>query len=125
MLGRFVFGGLLLIIGLTIFLLGVDLGIQPMGERCGAELTKKRNLALLVGVAFVIGFMVTVAEPDIQVFGDQVRSVFSHVNKLSLVVIPGGRYRSCVRKSKKSAHSRNEHGSDVSGCPPLQRQKEE
>ena len=87
MLGRFVFGGLLLIIGLTIFLLGVDLGIQPMGERCGAELTKKRNLALLVGVAFVIGFMVTVAEPDIQVFGDQVRSVFSHVNKLSLVVI--------------------------------------
>ncbi len=87
MLGRFVFGGLLLIIGLTVFLLGVDLGIQPMGERCGAELTKKRNLALLVGVAFVIGFMVTVAEPDIQVFGDQVRSVFSHVNKLSLVVI--------------------------------------
>ena len=87
MLGRFVFGGFLLIVGLTIFLLGVDLGIQPMGERCGAELTKKRNLVLLVGVAFVIGFMVTVAEPDIQVFGDQVRSVFSHVNKLSLVVI--------------------------------------
>lgn len=87
MLGRFVFGGLLLIVGLTIFLLGVDLGIQPMGERCGAELTKKRNLALLVGVAFVIGFMVTVAEPDIQVFGDQVKSVFSYVNKVSLVVI--------------------------------------
>ena len=87
MLGRFVFGGLLLIAGLTIFLLGVDLGIQPMGERCGAELTKKRNLALLVGVAFVIGFMVTVAEPDIQVFGDQVKSVFSYVNKVSLVVI--------------------------------------
>ena len=87
MLGRFVFGGFLLIVGLTIFLLGVDLGIQPMGERCGAELTKKRNLALLVGVAFVIGFMVTVAEPDIQVFGDQVKSVFSFVSKPALVVI--------------------------------------
>jgi hypothetical protein len=87
MLGRFVFGGFLLIIGLTIFLLGVDLGIQPMGERCGAELTKKRNLVLLVGVAFVIGFMVTVAEPDIQVFGDQVKNVFSNVDKLVLVVI--------------------------------------
>ncbi len=86
MLGRFVFGGVLLIIGLTIFLLGVDLGIQPMGERCGAELTKKRKLWLLVGVAFVIGFMVTVAEPDIQVFGDQVKRVFPYVNKLSLVV---------------------------------------
>ena len=43
---RFVIGGILLTIGLTIFLLGVDLGIQPMGERCGAELTKKRNLPL-------------------------------------------------------------------------------
>ena len=87
MIGRFVFGGFLLIIGLTIFLLGVDLGIQPMGERCGAELTKKRNLMLLVGVAFVIGFMVTVAEPDIQVFGDQVKNVFSNVDKLVLVLI--------------------------------------
>ena len=45
---RFVIGGILLTIGLTIFLLGVDLGIQPMGERCGAELTKKRNLPLLL-----------------------------------------------------------------------------
>ncbi len=89
MLGRFVFGGLLLIVGLTIFLLGVDLGIQPMGERCGAELTKKRNLVLLVGAAFVIGFMVTVAEPDIQVFGDQVKSVFSFVSKPALVIIIG------------------------------------
>ncbi len=89
MLGRFVFGGFLLIVGLTIFLLGVDLGIQPMGERCGAELTKKRNLVLLVGAAFVIGFMVTVAEPDIQVFGDQVKSVFSFVSKPALVIIIG------------------------------------
>ena len=49
LLARFVLGGLFLILGLTIFLLGVDLGIQPMGERCGAELTKKRSLPLLLG----------------------------------------------------------------------------
>ena len=59
LLARFVVGGLLLIVGLTIFLLGVDLGIQPMGERCGAELTKKRSLVLLLIVAFIIGFIVT------------------------------------------------------------------
>ena len=40
LLGRFAFSGLLLIAGLAIFLLGVDLGIQPMGERCGAALTQ-------------------------------------------------------------------------------------
>ena len=84
MLARFFLGGLLLIIGLTIFLLGVDLGIQPMGERCGAELTKKKNLPLLLFCAFVIGFIVTAAEPDIQVFGDQVKDVFSYVNKIVL-----------------------------------------
>ena len=91
LLARFVVGGLFLIIGLTIFLLGVDLGIQPMGQRCGAELTKKRSLVLLLGVALIIGFIVTAAEPDIQVFGDQVRSIFSFVNKIGITfVIAGG-----------------------------------
>ena len=87
LLVRFVIGGLLLILGLTIFLLGVDLGIQPMGERCGAELTKKRSLLLLLSVAFVIGFIVTAAEPDIQVFGDQVRGIFSFVNKSAITFV--------------------------------------
>lgn len=86
LIGRFLIGGFLLIIGLTIFLLGVDLGIQPMGERCGAELTKKRNLGLLLIAAFFIGFIVTAAEPDIQVFGDQVKNVFSFVSKNLLTI---------------------------------------
>ena len=90
-LGHFALGGFLLIIGLTIFLLGVDMGIQPMGERCGAELTKKKSLGLLLAAAFVIGFIVTAAEPDIQVFADQVRGVFPAVNKLAFTfVIAGG-----------------------------------
>ena len=88
---RFVIGGVLLTIGLTIFLLGVDLGIQPMGARTGSELTKKRSLPLLLFVAFIIGFIVTAAEPDIQVFGDQVKGIFSFVNKSVLtIVIAGG-----------------------------------
>ena len=87
LLVRFVAGGLFLILGLTIFLLGVDLGIQPMGERCGAELTKKRSLFLLLFVAFIIGFIVTAAEPDIQVFGDQVRSIFPSVNKIAITFV--------------------------------------
>ncbi len=88
---RFFICGILLIIGLTVFLLGVDLGIQPMGERCGAALTKKKSLLLLLAAAFIIGFIVTAAEPDIQVFGDQVRSVFPFVNKTSFTfVIAGG-----------------------------------
>lgn len=87
LLGRFVIGGVLLILGLTIFLLGVDLGIQPMGERCGSALTKKRSLSLLLIAAFIIGFIVTAAEPDIQVFGDQVRGIFPFVNKSAITFV--------------------------------------
>jgi len=91
LLVRFFIGGLLLILGLTVFLLGVDLGIQPMGERCGAALTRKKSLSLLLISAFVIAFIVTAAEPDIQVFSDQVRGVFPLVNKLTFTfVIAGG-----------------------------------
>lgn len=79
---RFLISGLFLVLGLTVFLLGVDLGIQPMGERTGAELTKKRNIALLLLAAFAIGFIVTSAEPDIQVFSKQVCNIFPFVNKL-------------------------------------------
>ena len=90
-LGRFLAGGLLLVVGLSVFLLGVDIGIQPMGERCGAALTKRRSLALLLGAAFAIGLIVTAAEPDIQVFGDQVRGVFAAVDKTALTLsIAGG-----------------------------------
>lgn len=82
---RFLLGGILLILGLTLFLLGVDIGIQPLGERTGAALTSKRNLFLLLSVSFVIGFLVTVAEPDIQVFASQTKSIFSSVNKTHIV----------------------------------------
>ena len=81
LLARFALGGLILIFGLTIFLMGVGMGIEPMGERCGAALVAKKNLPLLLSCAFVIGFIVTAAEPDIQVFADQVVEVFPFVNK--------------------------------------------
>lgn len=77
----FTIGSLLLTIGLTVFLMGVDMGITPVGERCGAALTARRNLLLLLGASFVTGLVVTAAEPDIQVFAEQVRGIFSWVNK--------------------------------------------
>ena len=83
---RFSIGGLLLILGLAIFLLGIDIGIQPFGHQAGSGLTRKRNLPLLLGAAFVIGLVVTAAEPDIQVFGDQVRGEFPWVDKMQLVL---------------------------------------
>ncbi|MCR5288657.1 MAG: DUF1538 domain-containing protein [Treponema sp.] len=85
LLFRFIIGGILLIIGLTIFLLGVDIGIQPIGEQCGVALTKKKSLSLLLIASFIIGFLVTAAEPDIQVFSNQVKSMYQLVDKQVLI----------------------------------------
>lgn len=84
---RFLIGGVLLILGLTIFTWGVDIGILPFGEKCGAALTSKKNLFILLSSAFVIGFMVTIAEPDVQVLADQIKNVASDINKWGLVVM--------------------------------------
>ncbi len=87
----FSIGAFLLTFGLTVFLLGVDLGITPVGQRCGAALTARRNLPLMLAVAFAIGLVVTAAEPDIQVFGEQVKKVFPLIFKLRLTFeIAGG-----------------------------------
>ena len=80
-LAKFIAGGVLVIFGLTIFLLGVDIGILPVGERSGAALTARKNLPLLLFSAFIIGFIVTIAEPDVQVLADQVSSIDSSVNR--------------------------------------------
>lgn len=83
----FLAGSILVIIGLTVFLFGVDLGILPIGERSGAALTSKRSLPLLLVASFLIGFMITIAEPDVQVLADQVRSVAPNVSKWALIVM--------------------------------------
>ena len=86
-MSRFVIGGILVIFGLTLFLLGVDIGILPIGERSGAALTAKRNLPLLLAASFLIGFIVTVAEPDVQVLADQVKGIAPDVSKWGLILM--------------------------------------
>lgn len=85
-LEKFMIGGVLLILGLGIFLLGTEMGIVPMGQRSGSALTQKRNIFLLLGAGFIIGFFVTVAEPDVHVLSQQVASVSPGI-KSSLLVL--------------------------------------
>ena len=65
---------LFLILGIGLFTLGADVAMTPMGEQVGAGLTKSQNLKLLVIVCFILGFFITIAEPDLTVLGDQVGS---------------------------------------------------
>lgn len=69
---RFLFGSTLALIGMMLLFVGIDLGIVPMGRFIGAELPKKRSLALILVIAFLIGFATTIPEPDVLVLSDQV-----------------------------------------------------
>ncbi|MCD7897232.1 MAG: DUF1538 domain-containing protein [Planctomycetaceae bacterium] len=86
-LSQFIIGGALLIVGLSVFLIGADLGMVPFGQRVGAALTHQRNLPLILIASFVIGFAITIAEPDVQVLANQVASIAPSVNKSTLLMM--------------------------------------
>ena len=65
---------LFLILGIGLFTLGADVAMTPMGEQVGAGLTKSKNLKLLLIVCFALGFLITIAEPDLTVLASQVGS---------------------------------------------------
>ncbi len=83
----FLIGGCLVIVGLGIFLHGTELGMVPIGQRSGAAITSKRNLPLLLGTAFGIGFLITIAEPDVHVLASQVLSVSPSISSSTLVMM--------------------------------------
>lgn len=72
---QFIMGAALVIGGMTLFLVGVEIGILPMGRVLGAELPRRNSVFLVLGIAFLMGFAATVAEPDVLVLTRQVDEV--------------------------------------------------
>lgn len=75
LLGAFLLSSIFIIVGLTFFLLGVDLGITPMGNQIGPLLGKTKKLWSLVLLAFIIGFFISYAEPALLVMSIQVEEL--------------------------------------------------
>ena len=82
----FIISSLLLIFGIGFFNLGADLAMTPMGEYVGSGLTKSKKLLVLVLVCFALGFLITIAEPDLTVLASQVATV---INPTEIVVFVG------------------------------------
>jgi hypothetical protein len=72
---EFLCGAALLIIGMGFFTLGADMAMMPMGEGIGIQLTKTSNLFIVLSISFIMGVVITVAEPDLQVLAQQVPSI--------------------------------------------------
>ncbi len=73
----FTVGAVLLILGIGLFNMGADLAMTPMGSQVGSGLSRQRRLGLLLGVCFVMGLLITIAEPDLQVLANQVAGVIN------------------------------------------------
>ncbi len=74
---RFLIGSLFVVIGLTIFLLGVDIGVAPLGSLTGKSLAKSNKLWIVLIAGLVLGFFISIAEPGLMVLANQVNLVTS------------------------------------------------
>lgn len=82
----FIISALFLVLGIGLFNLGADLAMTPMGGQIGVGLTKSKSLKVLLIVGFALGFLITIAEPDLSVLAAQVSNV---MNGTLLIIFVG------------------------------------
>ncbi len=71
----FIVGAVLLVVGMGLFSLGVENSMTIIGERVGSDIVKSRKLILIVVVALILGFIITISEPDLTVLAGQLPSI--------------------------------------------------
>lgn len=72
---QFLAGSVLAVLGMLMLFAGVEHGILPMGRYIGAELPRKGSVWLIVAVAAALGFVTTIAEPDVLILSTQVEAI--------------------------------------------------
>ena len=80
----FIAGSVLLVVGVALFTIGADMSMTPMGEYVGAQMTKSKKIWLIILLSFVVGAMITISEPDLQVLAKYVPSINSTTLILSV-----------------------------------------
>ncbi len=83
----FVVGAILLIVGMGMFQLGSEMSMSPLGEGIGGQIAKSKSLLPIVGVSLLMGAIITLAEPDLQVLSNQVPSI---PNMALIFTVAGG-----------------------------------
>ena len=75
----FLTGAVLLIVGIGLFQLGAEMAMTPLGQGVGSKLSKGKGIFPIILICFVIGAIITIAEPDLQVLANQVASIPNQV----------------------------------------------
>ena len=85
---RFLIGAAAIIIGLTIFLFGVEIGITPIGSLMGKSLARSNKFWFVAIATLILGFLISVAEPDLHILAGQVETVTSGaIGKFGIVTV--------------------------------------
>ena len=74
-MSMFLAGSVMLVFGMGLFQMGSEMAMTPLGEGVGVETAKAKKLSTLLMIAFFMGMIVTIAEPDLQVLAQQVPSI--------------------------------------------------
>ena len=82
----FIVGVFLLIVGLGSFMLGADMSMLVIGEKIGSTITHSRKIWLIALISFIIGIIVTIAEPDLQILANQVSAVNNYLFIVTVAV---------------------------------------
>ena len=87
MLLQFILGALAIVLGLSILLFGIEIGILPFGNHMGASFLKSNKMWYVIIVGFLLGFFVNIAEPDLQVLAAQVSSVMGGFIQTGVILV--------------------------------------
>lgn len=71
----FIVGAVMLVFGMGLFTLGTDLSMMPVGEYVGSAITRSRKLWFIILVCLLVGGIITISEPDLQVLANQVPNI--------------------------------------------------
>lgn len=82
----FLFGAVMVMAGMMFFTLGAEMSMTPMGEKVGARMTQSKKIWLIVVLSFLLGVVITISEPDLQVLAQLVPSIPNYVLILAVAV---------------------------------------
>lgn len=82
----FLFGTLLMVLGMGLFTLGVDKSMTPMGEHVGTTMTKSKKIWLICLISFLVGALITVSEPDLQVLAEYIPAIDTYTFIISVAI---------------------------------------
>lgn len=87
---KFIFGCAGVILGLSIFLTGVELSISKIGSYMGDFIAKSQNIIKVIIFGIFIGFIISIAEPDLLILANQVTSSLGIKSFLIVTIISIG-----------------------------------